>query len=99
MKAADARTLPPAAQEDQRLKAILALQSGKSKAEVARLFGVSCEAVYQWIERYEQDGAAGLAARKRGKPAERVLPASQAARLSQAPSWCGARPSLSGRVR
>ena len=83
MKAADARTLPPAAQEDQRRKAILALQSGKSKAEVARLFGVSREAVYQWIERYEQDGAAGLAARKRGKPAERVLPASQAIRIKR----------------
>jgi transposase len=47
MKIADARTLSPAAQEDLRRKAILAWREGKSKSEVARLFGVSREAVHQ----------------------------------------------------
>lgn len=79
MKTTDARTLSPAAQEDQRRKAILAWRAGKSKAEVARLFGVSREAVYQWIRRYEQGGAAGLKARKRGKPAAPKLAPHQSA--------------------
>ncbi len=77
MKTADARTLSPAAQEDQRRKAIIAWHEGKSKSEVARLFGVSREAVYQWIARYEQGGAAGLSARKRGKPPAPKLAAAQ----------------------
>jgi transposase len=78
MKTADARTLSPAAQEDQRRKAIRAWREGKSKSEVARLFGVSRQAVYQWIARYERDGAAGLAARPRGKPPAPKLSAAQA---------------------
>ncbi len=79
MKTADARTLSPAAQEDLRRKAILAWRAGKSKSEVARLFGVSREAVYQWIRRYEEGGAAGLRARKRGKPPTPKLAPHQAA--------------------
>jgi transposase len=79
MKTADARTLSPAAQEDLRRKGILAWREGKSKSEVARLFGVSREAVYQWIRRYEQGGAAGLRARKRGKPPTPKLAPHQAA--------------------
>jgi len=79
MKTKDARTLSPAAQEDLRCKAILAWRDGKSKSEVARLFGVSRQAVYQWIRRYEQGGAAGLRARKRGKPPTRKLAPHQAA--------------------
>jgi transposase len=81
MKLADARTLSPAAQEDQRRKAILARREGKSVSEVARLFGVSREAVYQWIERYERGGAAGLTARQRGKPPTPKLAARQAATI------------------
>jgi transposase len=79
MRIADARTLSPAAQEDQRRKAIRAWRSGKSKSEVALLFGVSREAVYQWIRRYEQGGPAGLRARKRGKPPTPKLAPHQAA--------------------
>lgn len=78
MKTADARTLSPAAQEDLRRKAILAWRDGESKSKVARRFGVSRQAVYQWIARYEEGGAAGLAARKRGKPPEPKLSARQA---------------------
>lgn len=79
MKTADARTLAPAAQEDLRRKAILAWQEGKSKSEIARLFAVSREAVYQWIRRYERGGAAALRARKRGKPPTPKLAPHQAA--------------------
>jgi len=81
MKTADARTLSPAAQEDQRRKAIRAWREGQSVTRVARLFGVSREAVYQWIERYEQRGAAGLKARKRGKPPMPKLAGWQAATI------------------
>lgn len=79
MKTADARTLAPAAQEDLRRKAILAWQEGKSKSEIARLFAVSREAVYQWIRRYERGGAAALRARKRGRPPTPKLAPHQAA--------------------
>ena len=79
MKTADARTLAPAAQEDQRRKAILAWRAGESVAAVARVFGVSREAVYQWIGRYARGGAAGLRARRRGKPPTPKLAPHQAA--------------------
>jgi len=81
MNTADARTLSPAAQEDQRRKAILAWRAGQSVSQVARLFGVSREAVYQWIERYEQGGSAGLKARRRGKPPQPKLAPPQAATI------------------
>jgi transposase len=81
MKTVDARTLPPAAQEDQRRKAVLAWHDGNSVVEIARLFGVSRQAVYQWVRRYEQAGSAGLKARKRGKPPMPKLSAAQAATI------------------
>jgi transposase len=81
MNTADARTLPPATQEDQRRKAIRAWRAGQAVSQVARLFGVSREAVYQWIERYEQGGVAGLKARQRGKPPTPKLAPYQAATI------------------
>lgn len=79
MTITDARTLAPAAQEALRGNAIRAWRDGKSVTEVAALFGVSREAVYQWIERYQRGGSAGLKARKRGKPPRPKLAPYQAA--------------------
>jgi len=81
MKIADARTLPPVAQEDLRRKAIAARQAGQSVTAVAELLGVSRQAVYNWQARYRAGGASGLAARKRGKPPAPKLNARQAARI------------------
>lgn len=78
MKTQDARSLPPAAQEDLRRKAVGAVQEGKSLVEVARLFGVSRQAIYNWLEQYESGGAKALTARKRGRRSELRLSARQA---------------------
>lgn len=81
VKTADARTLPPTAQEDLRRKAIAARRAGQSVTAVAGLFGVSRQAVYNWQARHAAGGAAGLAARKRGKPPAPKLSSRQAARI------------------
>jgi transposase len=81
VKSADARTLPPVAQEDLRRKAIAARRAGQSVTAVALLFGVSRQAVYNWQSRHARGGAAGLAARERGKPPTPKLDARQAARV------------------
>lgn len=81
MAISDARTLPPAAQEDLRRKALVALDAGRPVAEVAELFGVSRQAVYNWIARRRAGGARGLAARKRGKPPTPKLDVRQARRI------------------
>jgi transposase len=78
---ADARTLPPMAQEDLRRKAVVALDQGRSVAEVALLFGVSRQAVYNWIARRQSGGSGALAARKRGKPPAPKLDGRQARRI------------------
>lgn len=81
MAISDARTLPPAAQEDLRRKALVALDAGRPVAEVAELFGVSRQAVYNWIARRRAGGVRALAARKRGKPPAPKLDARQARRI------------------
>ena len=84
MKTNDARSLPPVAQEDLRRKAVKAVLGGKTQVEAARLFGVTPQAVYLWMKRYRRQGASGLRARRRGRPAggSRLKPwqAAQAAR-------------------
>ncbi len=69
------------AQQDLRRKAIAARQAGEAVTLVAKRLGVSRQAVYNWQARYQAGGAAGLAARKRGKPPAPKLNARQAARI------------------
>lgn len=83
MKTVDARSLAPAAQEDLRRKALNAHREGKSVCDVARLFGVSRQAVYNWIARHAGGGAAGLKARRRGKPPTPKLASRQAATIKR----------------
>lgn len=64
----DFRTLTPAAQEAIRFKAMAALKEGRSKTEVARLFGVTRQAIHGWVNRKQQAGVKGLRARRRGRP-------------------------------
>ncbi|MBI5866107.1 MAG: IS630 family transposase [Planctomycetes bacterium] len=81
MNTSDARTLPPVAQEDLRRKAVLAVRTGKTQGEVARLFGVARPTVNKWCRQHALGGARALASRRRGRRPGKALPASQAARV------------------
>lgn len=81
MRHSDARSLPPAAQEDLRRKAVQAVRDGQRQGEVARLFGVARPTVNRWWQEYVSGGAKALAARKRGRRPGKRLPAVQAARV------------------
>jgi len=71
----DARSLPPAAQEELRRKAVRAVVGGRKQKEAAELFGVTPQAVYAWMKRHRQGGLKALGARKRGRPrSKRLLP-------------------------
>jgi transposase len=63
----DFRSLAPQAQETLRLKAMAALQAGRSKTEVARLFGVTRQAIHGWVNRKQEAGVKALRARRRGR--------------------------------
>lgn len=79
MKTSDARTLPPAAQEDLRRKAVQAVRDGRSQGEVARLFGVARPTVNKWCQQHVAGGSRALAAQKRGRRPGKTLPSAQAA--------------------
>jgi len=81
MAQCDFRSLTPQAQESIRFQAMAALQSGHSKAEVARMFGVSRQAIHQWIRRQTAAGAQALKARSRGRPKGGQLTAPQQRKL------------------
>lgn len=81
METEDARKLPPAAQEALRRRAVAAVLEGKSKTEVAALFGISRTALTNWVKRYEEQGEKSLAARKRGRPKGGQLAGWQAANV------------------
>src|SRR5208337_4611008 len=51
-----------------RFQAMAALKEGRSKTEVARLFGVTRQAIHGWVKRKRQAGIKGLRARRRGRP-------------------------------
>jgi transposase len=77
MKHSDFRSLAPQAQEAIRFKAMAALKAGRSKTEVAGIFGVSRQAVHTWIAQRKQSGTQALRARRRGRPAGGRLTARQ----------------------
>lgn len=44
------------------------LEQGLSKAEAARVFGVSRTSVHAWVDLYQKNGAEGLAPKRPGRP-------------------------------
>jgi len=68
MKTTDFRSLPPAAQEDIRRKAVKAVLGGLSQGAAATLLGVSRQAVCGWMAVYAEGGEKALAAKPRGAP-------------------------------
>jgi len=84
METRDARSLPAVAQEDLRKKVLKAIQEGKKQVEVAKLFGVTRQAVGRWVKKYREGGEKALRAKKRGRPKGRSLEPWQAAQIAKA---------------
>ena len=84
MKIKDARSLPPVAQEDLRIKAVKAVLSGMKHVEAAKLFGVARQTVDRWVKSYQEGGFAALKARKQGRPRGGSLLPWQAAQIAKA---------------
>lgn len=64
----DARSLPAAAQEELRRRAVHAVRElGKKKSEVAKLLGVTPQAVRNWLKTHSSGGDSALAAQRRGR--------------------------------
>lgn len=68
MRITDARSLPSNAQQDIREKAITAVQNGIRKGKVAELFGISRQALLNWINSHKEGGMRALRAKQRGRP-------------------------------
>jgi transposase len=69
----DARSLSADALEVLRRRAVAAVESGVSRSEVAKLFGVSRKAVGAWVLAYRQDGDDAFAPKTRGRrPGEQL---------------------------
>ena len=83
MKTKDFRALPPASQEDIRIKAILAVEGGMTRIEVGELFGVTRQSVGQWIKLYNNGGVAALRAKPRGRPRGGSLKPWQCAQIAR----------------
>ncbi|MGH7411506.1 MAG: IS630 family transposase [Candidatus Methylomirabilis sp.] len=79
----DARSLPAVAQEDLRRKAVRAVFDGKTQVEVAKLFGVTRQAVGQWVRAHRAGGVPGLKAKPKGRPKGGALLPWQAAQIAK----------------
>jgi transposase len=66
MRSTDARRLDHRMLTELRQRAVARVQAGESPEVVARVFGVSRQAMYGWLARYRQGGWHALDARKRG---------------------------------
>ena len=83
MERVDFRSLEVKTQEIIRRKAVAAVQSGMSQVEAARVFGITRQAVGNWIAQYESKGRASLKAQRRGRPPGGQLKGWQAAMITR----------------
>lgn len=84
MKIRDARSLPAVAQEDLRRKAAEAVLDGKKQVEVARILGITRQAVGKWVKAHREGGAKALRAKPKGRPKGGALFPRQAAQITKA---------------
>jgi transposase len=63
----DARSLPQAAQEELRRRAVKLVADGETQVHVADVLGVRRQAVGRWIKAHREGGDGALAAGKRGR--------------------------------
>ncbi|WP_370972847.1 helix-turn-helix domain-containing protein [Amycolatopsis sp. cg9] len=96
MTGRDARSLSADALEELRRRAVAAVEAGVTRAEVARLFGVSRKTVGAWVAAYQHKGDEAFRPRRRGRrPGEQfALTAAQQAWLVRTivagpPEACG----------
>ncbi len=79
MQTPDARSLPAAAQEVLRKRAVAAVRGGLKPTEAARLFGVARGTIHQWMWQWAEGGTRALTAKRRGRPPGTRLAPHQAA--------------------
>lgn len=84
MMTRDARSLPAMAQEDLRRKAVNAAQGGMTQGAVATMFGVTRQAVGNWVKAHRNGGTKALRAHPRGRPNDLALRPWQAAQIAKA---------------
>jgi transposase len=84
MKAKDARSLSPDAQQDLRERVIQAIETqGLSPTAAAQLFGLHRCTVSTWYHAYRRQGAEVLASQPRGRKPKPLLSAVEAAKLTE----------------
>lgn len=83
MKTKDARSLPAVAQEDLRRKAIKAVLGGMKQVEVAKVLGVTRQAIGKWLKAYRQGGLKTLKAKRQGRPRGGSLLGWQSAQIAK----------------
>jgi transposase len=87
----DARSLPAEALEVLRRRAVAAVAAGASRAEVARVFGVSRKTVGAWVQAYRAAGDHAFRPKPRGRrPGEQLIlsPPRQAATVQAIIAGC-----------
>ena len=81
MEYKDARSLSPSAQQEIRLRAVKAVLEGRKQVEVAQLFGVTRQALSNWVKTYKELGEKGLKAKPQGRPKGTSLKGWQASKV------------------
>src|SRR5512139_1058749 len=84
MEKIDARSLSPKAQESIRRLAVQAFLEGKKQVEVAKMYGVTRQAVGKWVKANRNSGAQALKAKPQGRPKGGSLLPWQAAQIAKA---------------
>jgi transposase len=82
---------------EQRYRAVLAVEGGERKVDVAAQFRVSRQAVHDWCSRYAADGLAGLVGRSR-RPGSCAHQTDVGLR-DRLPEWCCALPNSAAELR
>src|SRR3712207_8135496 len=85
MQERDGRSIPDAALEVLRERAVAMLEAGNSQLAIAAALGVHKNTVCRWLKGWRVAGAAAFKAKKRGRrhEAKRLLDASQAAEVQR----------------
>lgn len=81
MKIRDVRSLPAIAQEDIRFKAVKAVLADTKQVEVAKIFGVTRQAVGKWVKAHKTHGTKAIKAKPQGRPKGGSLLPWQAAQI------------------
>ncbi len=84
MKTKDARSLPAVAQEDLRRKAVKAVLGDMNQVEVAKVLGVTRQAIGKWLKAYREGGLKALKAKRQGRPRGGSLLGWQSAQIAKA---------------